>query len=62
LGHMDSEVTVEDAGALVKPWVHKQAYVLNPKDGVQENLCVENERDAPHLSSDSAQNAPGVRK
>jgi len=49
LGHMQAEITVEDSGALAKPWVHRQAWVLNPKDEIQEALCNENERDAVHL-------------
>jgi hypothetical protein len=49
LGHMESEVTVEDPGALAKPWVRKQGWALDPKDGIQEALCNENERDAPHI-------------
>ena len=49
LGHMEHEMTVDDPGALVKPWTTKQRWVLNPKEDVQEFFCNENERDAPHL-------------
>jgi hypothetical protein len=49
LGHMEVEMTVEDPGALVKPWTMKQVMNLDPKEDVMENFCTENERDAVHL-------------
>jgi hypothetical protein len=49
LGHMDGEMTVEDLGALAKPWIVKRAWALDPKEEIRELLCTENERDAVHL-------------
>ena len=49
LGHLELELTVEDPGALKKPWVIKRAYTLDPKDDVIESVCLENEKDAQHL-------------
>ncbi len=49
LGHLELEMTVDDAGALKKPWVIKRTYVLEPTDDIMENVCAENERDVQHL-------------
>jgi hypothetical protein len=49
LGHLELELTVEDSGALKKPWIIKRTYTLDPKDDVMEAVCMENERDAQHL-------------
>ena len=49
-GNMDIEVTVDDPGAYTKPWtIHiKQFIVLNTD--LIEQVCLENERDAGHLT------------
>jgi hypothetical protein len=49
LGHLELELTVEDSGALKRPWVIKRTYTLDPKDDVMEAVCMENERDTQHL-------------
>ncbi len=49
LGHLELELTAGDPGALKKPWIIKRTYTLDPKDDVMEAVCMENERDAPHL-------------
>jgi hypothetical protein len=49
LGHLELELTVEDPGALKKPWIIKRTYTLDPNDDVMEAVCMENERDAQHL-------------
>jgi len=49
LGHLELELTVEDSGALKKPWIIKRTYTLDPNDDVMEAVCMENERDAQHL-------------
>jgi hypothetical protein len=49
LGHLKLELTVEDSGALNKPWKTVHTAVLNPKDDVQEFVCTENNRDLEHI-------------
>ena len=49
LGHLELEMTVEDPGALQKPWVVKRAANLDPTDEIMENICNENEKDLKHL-------------
>ena len=49
LGHMELELTVEDSGALKKPWIIKRAYILSQNDDVMEAVCTENEKDAQHV-------------
>jgi len=48
LGHLDKEITVEDAGTFAKPWKIHVTWELAPGEEVQENIC-ENNRDAAHL-------------
>jgi hypothetical protein len=49
LGHLESEVTVEDPGALVKPYTIKRVAELAQGYDIYEYVCAENERDAPHM-------------
>jgi hypothetical protein len=49
LGHLELELTVEDAGALKTPWIIKRTYNLDPKDDIMEAVCTENEKDAQHV-------------
>jgi hypothetical protein len=49
LGQLVLELTVEDPGALKKPWVVKRTYNLDPKEDIMEAVCLENEKDAQHL-------------
>jgi hypothetical protein len=49
LGHLELELTVEDSGALKKPWIIKRTYNLDPKEEIMEAVCMENEKDAQHL-------------
>jgi hypothetical protein len=51
LGHLELELTVEDPGALKKPWIMNRIYDLNPNDDIMENVCTENEKDAQHVFS-----------
>jgi hypothetical protein len=51
LGHLKLELTVEDPGALNKPWKTVHTMLLNPKDDVQEFVCTENNRDIEHLGN-----------
>jgi hypothetical protein len=49
LGHLDVEVTVDDPGAYVRPWVVEKSYELNPADEILEYKCSENNRDVHRL-------------
>jgi hypothetical protein len=48
LGHLELEMTVEDPGALKKPWIVKRTAILDPTDEIMENICSENEKDSKH--------------
>jgi len=49
LGHLETEVTVEDPGVLAKPWTMKRASDLAPGEKVREFICAENNKDVEHL-------------
>jgi hypothetical protein len=49
LGHLELEMTVEDPGAFMKPWVVRRTANLDPTDEIRENICNENEKDLKHL-------------
>ena len=49
LGHLEIEFTIEDPGALAKPWIIKRVADLDPNDEIGEYVCTEGERDAGHL-------------
>jgi len=49
LGHLETEITVEDPGILAKPWTMKQVSDLAPKETVREFICEEGNKDIPHL-------------
>jgi hypothetical protein len=49
LGHLESEVTVEDPGILAKPWTMKRVSDLAPGEEIREFICTENNRDLEHL-------------
>lgn len=49
LGHLESEVTVEDPGVLVKPYTIKRVADLAQGYDIYEFICAENERDAAHM-------------
>ena len=48
-GHMDLEVTVEDAKYYTKPFTVKTMLNLIPDTDVLENVCAENEKDRAHV-------------
>jgi hypothetical protein len=48
LSHLELEMTVEDPGALKKPWIVKRTAILDPTDEIMENICSENEKDSKH--------------
>jgi Carboxypeptidase regulatory-like domain len=49
LGHLETEVMVEDPGVLVKPWTMKRVSDLAPGEEIREFMCSENNRDLEHL-------------
>jgi hypothetical protein len=49
LGHLESEVTVEDPGILAKPYTIKRVAELAQGYDIYEFICAENERDAQHM-------------
>ncbi|MSV35898.1 MAG: carboxypeptidase regulatory-like domain-containing protein [Bryobacterales bacterium] len=49
LGHLEIEFTITDPETYRTPWVIKRIADLNTTDEVGEYICVEGEKDAPHL-------------
>ncbi|HYL36809.1 MAG TPA: carboxypeptidase-like regulatory domain-containing protein [Bryobacteraceae bacterium] len=49
LGHLETEVTVEDPGILAKPWTMKRMSELAAGETIREFICTENNQDVPHL-------------
>ena len=49
LGHLELEMTIEDPGALQKPWTVMRVSNLDPKDEIMEHICTENNKYAEHL-------------
>ena len=49
LGHLETEVTVEDPGVLIKPWTMKRVSDLAPDQEIYEFICTENNKDVQHL-------------
>jgi hypothetical protein len=49
LGHLESEVTVEDPGVLAKPYTIKRISELAAGIEISEFICTENERDNRHM-------------
>jgi Carboxypeptidase regulatory-like domain len=49
LGHLESEVTVEDPGVLSKPYTIKRVADLAQGYDIYEFICAENERDVRHM-------------
>jgi hypothetical protein len=48
LGHLEIEITVDDAGVLAKPWTQKRVADLANEE-IFEFICTENNRDIQHL-------------
>ncbi len=49
LGHLETEITVEDPGVLKKPWTMKRVSELAPTERIFEFICSENNKDLSHL-------------
>jgi hypothetical protein len=48
-GHMDIEITMDDPKAYTKPWTVTLPLRLLPDTELLEYICVENNKDLPHL-------------
>lgn len=49
LGHLETEVTVDDPGVLAKPFTMKRMSDLAPEESIREFICTENNSDLDHL-------------
>lgn len=49
LGHLETEITVEDSGVLAKPFTMKRVSELAPTERIYEFICQENNKDVSHL-------------
>ncbi len=48
LGHLETEITVDDPGVLAKPWTQKRVAHLAHEE-IYEFICAENNRDVQHM-------------
>ena len=49
LGHLEIQLTLEDAGAFRKPWTVTRVASLAPDEEIQEYICNENNKDVRHI-------------
>jgi hypothetical protein len=49
LGHLETEITVEDPAVLARPYTTKRVSDLAPTEEIYEFICPENNRDVVHL-------------
>jgi hypothetical protein len=49
LGHLQTEITVDDPGVLAHPYTEKRVSELAPAERVYEFICTENDRDEAHI-------------
>lgn len=49
LGHLETEITVEDPGVLARPFTMKRVSDLAPTEDIYEFICPENNKDVGHL-------------
>jgi hypothetical protein len=49
IGHMDIDVTIDDAEAYIKPWNVRLSWRLLPDTDLIESICEENNRDPGHM-------------
>jgi hypothetical protein len=50
-GKMEIEITVDDPKAYTKPWTVKLNHFLMPDTELLDYMCLENEKDVPHIFS-----------
>jgi len=48
-GHLEIQITVDDAGVYTKPWTARMEAELLTDTDLLEEVCAENEKDAGHL-------------
>lgn len=49
-GHMELQITIEDAKTFIKPFTVKVNQLLIPDSDILETVCAENERDRAHVA------------
>ncbi len=49
LGHLETEITVEDPAVLARPYTTKRVSELAPSEDIYEFICPENNRDVVHM-------------
>jgi hypothetical protein len=49
LGHLETEITIDDPPVLRKPWTQKRISDLDPKEDIREYTCTENNKDLVHM-------------
>ena len=49
LGHLETQITVEDPAVLAKPWTFTRRSDLAAGHTIREFMCTENNRDLEHL-------------
>ena len=55
-GHLQVDITVNDAKAYTQPWTRTVKLTLAPKTELLEYICNENEKSTPHMVGPSAAN------
>jgi len=53
-GHLDMEITIDDAKVYTKPFTIKVTQRLLPDTDIAENFCAENEKDWEHMKNSGA--------
>src|SRR6266849_10607208 len=53
VGHMDIQITIDDAKAYTRPWTVTESVHLLPDTELLEFICNDNNRDLPHLHGNS---------
>ncbi len=49
LGHLESQVTIEDSGAYTRPFTLYGRFPLQPRTEIMEYICNENNQDVSHI-------------
>ena len=53
-GHLDVELTVDDAKMYTRPFTIKYTQLFQPDTDILEAVCEENERDVKHMARQAA--------